>query len=191
MSLKAPEETPEEINLREIMTFYKYEGKIGKLKLYYRVAKSWFLQLLASFSPYSGLTVLLHRMNGVRIGKHVYIGPYVQIEGLYPELITIEDYVSIGMNSMIFAHSNPTNSIWLKTHVYPRRTARVTIKRGAWIAPGNTILAGVTIGENSVVGACSLVINDVKPYTVVAGLPAKQVKGLEEFQDMMLQKNSD
>jgi len=113
----------------------------------------------------------------------------VQIDGIYPGLVTIEDYVSIGMNSMIFAHSNPTNSIWLKKYVYPRKTGAVTIKRGAWIAPGNTILAGVTIGENSVVGACSLVISDVKPYTVVAGIPAKPIKELKELQEKLGQRS--
>jgi acetyltransferase-like isoleucine patch superfamily enzyme len=179
-------ETPEEINLRELMEYYGYEGKKGKVRLYIRFLKSWLLQFLASISPQSGLTVLLNRMNGVKIGNHVYVGSYVQIDGTYPSLVTIEDYVSIGMNTMIFAHSNPTNSIWLKKHVYPRKTASVTIKRGAWIAPGNTILAGVTIGENSVVGACSLVVKDVEPYTVVAGVPAKPIKELKELREILL-----
>jgi len=185
MKRKKETESPEEINLRELMEYYGYKGKIGKLKLYLKLLKSWVLQLLASISPYPSFTVLLHRMNGVQIGNHVYIGPYVQIDGLYPGLITIEDYASLGMNSMIFAHSNPTNSIWLKRHMYPRKTAAVTIKRGAWIAPGTTILCGGTIGENSVVGACSLVLRDVEPYTIVAGVPAKKVKELKELREML------
>lgn len=183
-------ESPEEINLRELMEYHGYEGNIGKLKLYLRFLKSWILQFLALISPYSSLTVLLQRMRGVKIGSHVFIASPVHLDDVYPELITIEDYVSIGMNTMIFAHSNPTKSIWLKKYVYPRKTAAVTIKKGAWIAPGNTILCGVTIGENSVVGACSLVIRDVKPFTVVAGVPAKPVKELKELQDMLHHKAS-
>lgn len=173
------------------MEHYGLKGKLGKIRVYLKLLKSWILQLMASFSPHPGFTVLLHRMNGVKVGNHVYIGAYTQIDGLYPHLITIEDYVSIGMNSMIFAHSNPTDSIWLKKYVYHRRTAPVVIKKGAWIAPGNTILAGVTIGENSVVGACSLVLADVKPYTVVAGIPAKPVKELKELKDMLAQKTQE
>lgn len=184
-------ETPEEMNLQELMEYYGYKGKIGKLRLYLRFLKSWFLQFLASISPHSGLTVLLNRMNGVKIGNHVYVGPHVQIDGTYPGLVTLEDYVSIGMNTMIFAHSNPTNSIWLKKYIYPRKTAPVTIKRGAWIAPGNTILAGVTIGENSVVGACSLVIKDVEPYTIVAGVPAKPIKELKELRQKILEETRE
>lgn len=172
--------TPEEINKRELMEYHKYEGRIGELRLYIRLSKCSLLQNLASISPSSSLTVSFQRKKGCKIGNHVYIGPNVFIDILYPELITIEDYVSIGMNSMIFAHSNPTNSIWIKKHCYPRRVAPVTIKKGAWIAPGVTILCGVNIGENSVVGAHSLVVKDVEPYCVFAGVPAKQIAKLKQ-----------
>jgi len=101
-------------------------------------------------------------------------------------LITIEDYVSIGMNSMIFAHSNPTNSVWIKKHHYPRKVAPVRLEKGAWIAPGVTILCGVTIGENSVVGAHSLVTKNIEPYTVNAGVPAKEISKLEKKHEYAL-----
>jgi acetyltransferase-like isoleucine patch superfamily enzyme len=173
-------ENPEEINERELMDYYGYEGRIGNVKLKLRLFRSWILQFLASMSPSSNLAVIFQRARGVRIGRHVFLGPNVQIDLLYPHLIAIEDYVSIGMNSMIFAHSNPTCSAYLKEHFYPRQTAPVTIKNGAWIPPGTIILHGVTIGENSVVGAGSIVINDVDPFTVAAGVPAKQVKRLQK-----------
>jgi acetyltransferase-like isoleucine patch superfamily enzyme len=172
--------TPEEINKRELMEYYKYKGKLGELRLFIKLSKCSFLQYLGSISPSSNLAVLFHRKKGCKIGNYVYIGPNVYIDILYPGLITIDDYVSIGMNSMIFAHSNPTNSIWIKKHHYPRKVAPVTVKKGAWIAPGATILCGVTIGENSVVGAHSLVIKDVEPYTVCAGVPAKEVTKLQK-----------
>ena len=82
------------------------------------------------------------------------------------------------MNTMIFAHSNPTNSLWVKNKHYPRKVAPVLIRKGAWIAPGVIILCGVTIGENSVVGAGSLVAHNVEDNTVVAGSPAKLIKRL-------------
>jgi len=172
--------TPEEINKRELMEYYRYRGRLGELKLYMRLLRRSILQLSASVSPSPNLAVSFHRKKGCSIGNHVYIGPNVYIDTLYPELITIEDYVSIGMNSMIFAHSNPTNSIWIKKHHYPRKIAPVTIRKDAWVAPGVTILCGVTIGENSVVGAHSLVAKDVKPYTVCAGVPAKEITRLQK-----------
>jgi acetyltransferase-like isoleucine patch superfamily enzyme len=172
--------TPEEINKQELMEYYGYKGKIGEFKLNIKLLKCYLLQLFASIAPSSNLAVMFHRKKGCKIGNHVYIGPNVHIDILYPKLITIEDYVSIGMNSMIFAHSNPTNSIWIKKHHYPRKVAPVTIKKDAWVAPGVTILCGVTIGENSVVGAHSLVMKDVQPYTVCAGVPAKEIARLQK-----------
>ena len=108
-------EQPEEINLREIKEFYNYKGYIGILRLYNRIVVSWILQSLAHISPHSGLTVSLQRLRGVKIGRHVFIGAGVNIDDIYPGMVTIEDYVSIGMRTMIFAHSNPTCSLELKT----------------------------------------------------------------------------
>jgi acetyltransferase-like isoleucine patch superfamily enzyme len=172
-------EQPEEINLRELKDYYHYKSVFGTLQLYTRILFSWILQSLAGISPHPGLTVFFQRLRGVKIGRHVYIGPGVHIDDNYPGLIQIEDYVSVGMHTMIFAHSNPTCSLEIKTKYYPRKVARVTIRKGAWITPGCIILAGTTIGENSVVGAGSVVIMDVQPYTVVSGAPAKLVKTLD------------
>lgn len=174
-------EEPEQINKRELMDYYGYKGKLGTIKYYFRYLRNWILQTLAKVSPHPGITLILHRMRGVKIGEHVFIGPNVNIDDLYPELITIEDYVSVGMNSMIFAHSNPTCSIELKKNYYPRKVAPTIIKRGAWVPPGCIILAGVTIGENSVIGAGSVVIKDVEPYTIVGGNPAKLIKTLNRI----------
>ena len=172
---------PEIINERELMHYYKLNGTIGKLKLKYKLLRSWILQFFATLIPSSELAVIFHRARGVNIGKHVFIGPNVYIDLIYPHNITIEDYVSIGMNTMIFAHSNPTCSIYLKEKYYPRKVEPIIIKKGAWITPGTIILCGVTIGENSVVGAGSVVISDVEGYTVVAGNPAKFIKKLDKF----------
>jgi acetyltransferase-like isoleucine patch superfamily enzyme len=58
------------------------------------------------------------------------------------------------------------------------KTDAVIIHDNVWIATKATILKGVTIGEGAVIGACSLVIKDVPPYTVVGGVPAKVIKNL-------------
>jgi acetyltransferase-like isoleucine patch superfamily enzyme len=177
---------PEEINERELMEYYGYRGFAGKMKYYFRFIIHWALQSLAKVSPHPGLAVFLQRLRGVRIGRHVYIGPDTHIDDLYPELITIEDYCSIGMRSMVFAHANPTCSIEIKAGYHPREVKPTTIKRGAWIAPGSIILAGVTVGENSIVGAGSVVIRDVAPCTIVMGSPAKPIMKI----DLARTKNS-
>jgi len=173
-------ETPEAINIRELMEYYGLKGVFGRVRLYLRQLKSYVLQALAMGSPLPGLTVLLQRARGVKIGKHVYIGPGVMFDELYPQLIAVEDYVSIGMQTLVFAHSNPTCSLELKQNYFPRKVAPTAIKKGAWIPPRCVILAGVTIGENAVIGAGSVVIRDVDPYTIVAGVPAKVVRDIRE-----------
>lgn len=168
-----------EINNKEIMEYLGYKGRSGLIKFYIRFAINWVLQTLAKVSPHPGISRLCQKMRGVNIGNPVYIGPNVHIDDLYPELITIEDFVSVGMGTMIFAHSNPTCSLELKTKYFPRKVEPTVIKKGAWIAPGSIILSGITIGENSVVGAGSVVIKDVPSYTIVGGSPAKVIKKLE------------
>lgn len=168
-----------EVNNREMLEYCGYNGQLGLLKFYIRFFFSWILQTLAKISPHPGVSRLCQKMRGVKIGNPVYIGPNVNIDDLYPELITIEDYVSVGMGTMIFAHSNPTCSLELKTNYFPRKVEPTIIKKGVWIAPGSIILSGITIGENSVVGAGSVVTKDVPPYTIVGGSPAKVIKKLE------------
>ena len=121
----------------------------------------------------------MQRLRGVKIGDNCHINPYVLIDLLYPHLITIENHVSIGTYSMIFAHNNPTANLFLKKNGYPRITKPVLIKEGAVINPGSIIMAGVTIGKNSIIAVGSIVNKDVPDYTIVAGNPARVIKRIE------------
>ena len=53
--------------------------------------------------------------------------------------------------------------------------APITIGRNVWIGIASTVLPGVTIGDNSIVGANSVVTHDVPPNTIVAGSPARKI----------------
>jgi acetyltransferase-like isoleucine patch superfamily enzyme len=150
----------------------------SKFLLQLKLGRLWLLHSIAARVPLPGMVAGLHRMRGVKVGKNVYIGNHVHLDLFHPDLITIEDYASIGMRTMIFAHASHW-SPYLKSF-YPRTTAPVTIGKGCWIAPGCIILPGVTVGENSVVGSGSVVIKNVEPCTVVAGNPARFIKKLEE-----------
>ena len=166
-------------NLDEISSYYHYEGRIGFVRLCLLIGMSWIVQTIAKIVPSPSMTVALQRLRGVKIGTEVYIGQGVIFDEIYPKEISIGNNVSIGMRTMIFAHSNPTSSVELKSEFYPRIVKPVVIKSGTWIAPGSIILAGVTLGENCVVSAGSVVASDVPPYTVVAGNPARAVRRLE------------
>jgi acetyltransferase-like isoleucine patch superfamily enzyme len=118
----------------------------------------------------------LERMRGVRIGKQVFLGGGNILDRVRPDLITIEDYVSLAGGVYILTHSNPTAPLREILGEAAHITAPVKIGRGAWIAINVVILPGVTIGENSIVAAGSVVTKDVPPYTVVGGSPARELK---------------
>ena len=125
----------------------------------------------------------MQRARGVKIGKNVYLGYGVDLDNLYPDLITIEDGATVGHRAMIFAHSNAGWCTEIKEKYFPSFVAPTTIKKGAWVTSGSIVLAGVTVGEVSVVGAGSVVKKDVEPYTVVVGNPARMVRRLERETD--------
>ena len=168
------------VNEKELLDYYGYPNNaIGKCQIRLKFLKSWILHSLAYCSPHSGFAVSMQRARGVKIGKNCHISPYVQIDLVYPHLIQIENNVTIATNTLIFAHVNPTANLFLKKTEYPRKVKSVVIKSGVVLFPGSIIIAGVTIGENSLVGAGSVVSNDVPEYSVVVGNPARIVKKID------------
>ena len=110
-------------------------------------------------------------MIGVKIGHHVVIAAYVIIDPYFPELITIDDNVIIGVGSIILAHEYSQKKL---------RKGKVHIKKRALIGASTIIRSGVTIGEHAIIAAKSLVNKDVKNHTIVGGIPAKQIKKKKE-----------
>lgn len=170
------------INEQEVMEYYGLSGSLGRLKLKMKMFCSWSLHFIAFSSPLSNFVIKLQRARGVEIGKNCHISPYVLIDLVYPKLVKIGDNVTLGSNSMIFSHINPTANLILKKTHYPRKVAEVTIKSGAVINPGAIITAGVTIGKNSIVSIGSAVFEDIPDNCIVLGNPARVVKKIE-FED--------
>ena len=166
-------------NEEELMKYYKLSGGFGKLKLRLKFVKSWICHFLAYSSPLPSWSIKFQKSRGVKIGENCHFSPYVLIDLLHPELITIEDNVTISSNTMIFAHINPTANEFLKKNGYPRTIKPVLIKKGAVISVGCIIIAGVTVGENSIVGAGSVVTQDIPDYCVAVGNPARVIKKID------------
>jgi len=166
------------VNEQEVMEYYGFNGYLGKLKLKSKMLHSWIFHTFAYSSPSSNFVVKMQRLRGVKVGNYCHISPYVLIDLVYPDLIEIGTNVTLGSNSMIFAHVNPTaNALLKKTH-YPRKVSKVKIKSGSVINPGAIITAGVTVGTNSIVSIGSAVFEDVPDNCVVLGNPARVVKKL-------------
>ena len=167
------------INEKELLEYYGYSGITGKLKLRINYMRSWLHHTLAFHSTHSGFAVKMQRLRGVKIGENCHLNPYALIDLMYPELVTIENNVTLGSFSMLFAHNNPTANLFLKQGDYPRKTGEINIKSGAVINPGAIITLGVTIGKNSIISSGSVVSQDIPDYCVVVGNPARIVKKID------------
>ena len=172
------DENPLPISEKEVMEYYGCSGKFSRFKLKIKFFRSWILHCLAYSIPLSSFAIRMQKARGVKIGKNCYFNLYVLIDLIYPTLIKIEDNVSIGSNVMIFAHSNISANLFLKGK-YPRKVSNVTVKSGAVINPGVIIMAGVTIGENSIISPRSVVTQDVPDYCIAVGNPARVVKKID------------
>ncbi|MEQ9378102.1 MAG: sugar O-acetyltransferase [Imperialibacter sp.] len=112
----------------------------------------------------------------INYGKHTKIGKnaFINFDCVFLDLggITIEDGVLIAPKVSLLTEGHPVSP--------PERHSLVPkaihIKKNAWIGANATILQGVTIGENSVVAAGSVVSSDVPDNVVVGGTPAKIIK---------------
>lgn len=106
----------------------------------------------------------------VKIGRNVVVMPGCLM--MSAGGITIDDGALIAANVQLISNNHD---------LYQRQiiTCRpVHIGKNAWIGAGATILPGVTVGDNAVVGAASVVTKDVAPDTIVAGNPVRFIKAI-------------
>ena len=164
------------INEKEVMDFYGLKGGFGRIKLRSKILRSWLLHKSAFSSINSSWVIRLQRSRGVEIGEHCHFSPYVLIDLIYPNMIHIGNNVTIGSNTMIFAHYNPTANKLLKENGYPREIKQVTIDDGAVIGPGSIITMGTSIGKNSIIGAGSVISGTIPDHSVVLGNPGRVIK---------------
>lgn len=110
----------------------------------------------------------------IRIGKNVFINSGCRFQD--QRQIIIGDGSLIGHN-VVFATINHDYDPLNRGTMYLKP---IELKQRTWIGSNATILPGVTIGENSVVAAGSVVTKDVPPDTIVGGNPAKFISNLED-----------
>ena len=146
-----------------------------------------------------GASTYLGTMFDVGPRGRVTLGQYALVHGariICDAEITIGDYALISWNVVLMdSYRVPFDSQARRSELeqVPLRPLRVAcaevpgrpirIQRNVWIGFDACVLPGVTIGEGSVVGARSVVSEDVPPFTVVAGNPARVVRQLAPGQD--------
>ena len=120
----------------------------------------------------------------VEVQKNAHIGSRCKISShtFVCEGVTIEDCVFIGHGVMFINDSypraaNPDGALQTEADWKVEKTL---VKKGASIGSGSTILSKVTIGENSIVGAGSVVTKDVPANAIVAGNPARFLRKVDQ-----------
>jgi len=107
-----------------------------------------------------------HKKN-LKLGKKTDIGAFTYINAKYG--VVIEDGVQVGSHCSIYSISTIDN-----------KRGKVVLKKNCKIGSHSLIMPGVTIGENSIVGAFSFVNKDIPNNVVVVGMPAKVISKIKK-----------
>ena len=110
---------------------------------------------------------LVQNKKGLRLGCKTDIGAFTYINA--KNGVAIEDFVQIGSHCSIYSVST-----------IDKKEGKVVLKKNCKIGSHSLIMPGVTVGENSVVGAFSFVNKDVPSNTLAYGIPVKIIKKITE-----------
>jgi len=109
---------------------------------------------------------MVQGVKGLALGKNTDIGAFTYINA--QRGVTIEDRVEIGSHCSVYSRSTIDG-----------KEGPVVLKKNCKIGTHSTIMPGVTIGENTIVGAHSLVNKDLPANVIAFGCPAKIIKSLK------------
>jgi acetyltransferase-like isoleucine patch superfamily enzyme len=169
------------------------ENPLDLLRMFHIIlttAKYRYLRSCIGKGTVVGTRTEIINSNNVQIGKDCLIQDGVYIRAGTQGKIVIRDRAAINSFARLFGHGGievgedaqigPGTLITTTDHdIHNRLEARfkpVVIGQRAWIAANVTILPGVNIGENAVIGAGSLVNHDIPPNCVAVGVPARVIK---------------
>lgn len=146
-----------------------------------------FKTLIGKIKLYAKGGISYARNQGVVIGEGCNLIGYPDF-GSEPYLITIGNHVEICSHVVFLTHDGAT---WVFRNEEKYRNVikfgKIVIEDNCFIGKGTTILPGVRIGKNSIVGACSLVTRDVPENSVFAGVPARFVCETQAYAEKCLQ----
>ena len=163
-------QTPEELALakKQAQTLFKLNHTMPYTEEYDALVKELFPTIGEGSQMNTPLMGV--RFHEVKIGKNCVITNNCLM--MSAGGITIDDEAMIAANCQLISNNHDLENRWVIT------CKPVHIGKRAWVGAGATILPGVTIGDNAVVGAGSVVTKDVEPNTMVAGNPAKFIKNV-------------
>lgn len=138
-----------------------------------------------------------YEMDKITVGKYSYGPLKISFFGNKEEKLEIGNYVSIahGVEFVVGGEHNissfttyPVGHMILESGIEAITKGDIIVKDDVWIGTNALIMSGVTIGQGAIIAAGSVVVKDVKPYSIVGGVPAKLIKYRfsEEIIDEML-----
>lgn len=127
-----------------------------------RKFKNWHIPEIQEGRVTKWYWLVQHKEN-LKIGKYTDIGAFTYINALHG--VEIGDSVQIGSHCSIYSVSTIDN-----------KEGRVSLKKNCKIGSHCVIMPGVTVGENSVVGAFSFINRDIPANVVACGIPMKIIK---------------
>lgn len=145
-----------------------------------------FAQLIAAPDNCIRFTTWPSKKHGCGAGGRISIGDYCLVS---PGVrISAEQSIRIGHNVMFAANVYISDSDWhgIYNRIRPFRCSKpVVIADNVWLGERVIVNKGVTIGENSVVGAGSVVTKDIPPNSIAAGNPARVIKAINPNRRML------
>lgn len=160
----------EKIKKRPAPYYYNY----SLLTIFCKPIRKFFCQVLAPYCPFDCVRILIYRMCGFKIGKHVFIGMRCYLDDMCYDLLTIGNDVIISYGVFFACHGRNQGH-------YP-----IIIEDGAYIGMRANIISktptcgGVVVGKNAVVGACTLVNKNIPSGATAVGVPCKIIVSSEK-----------
>lgn len=127
---------------------------------------SWKAPLMEDGKP-TKYNWIIQNSDKFELGYKTDIGAFTYINAANG--VVLEDYVQIGSHCSLYSISTIDN-----------KEGKVHIKKNAKIGTHSTVMPNVTIGENSIIGAYSFVVEDIPANVIAFGVPAKVVKGIDD-----------
>lgn len=127
---------------------------------------------LGNDSTIEDFTTINNGVGDVLIGDRVRIGMSNVLIGP----VTIGNDVLLAQNIVLSGLNHGYEDINIVPHKQSVTKKKITLEDEVWIGANSVVIAGVTIGKHSVIGAGSVVTKDIPPFSVVAGNPAKVIK---------------
>lgn len=147
--------------------------RIYKTVSFFKVVKNFIVIQLARYTPFLSVKNWLYRtLLRMKVGKQTSFALMVMPDTMFPEKITVGNNCIIGYNTTILAHEYLIDEY---------RIGDVNIGDNVLVGANTTILPGVTIGDNAIVSAASLVHKDVPAGAFVGGNPMKVIYTKEEM----------